>query len=253
MRSAGKVTNYHNIDNIEAHYAARQQQASKIIAILKDYCGPDLGRLHALEIGCSEGGITLPLADVFGEVCGIDVNIAAVQKAASQPHPVNVSFLMVDRVYPLPAGRFDVVICTQVYEHALDQAELVKEIWRLLRPGGVCFFSGPNRLALVEPHYWLPFLSWLPRPMADAYMRLTRRGPDFDIYALTYWQLKRLLRSFTIVDYTRKIIKEPERYALDPRYRKNPLVRLPSFILVILTPFLPNYNWILVKPEGKQA
>jgi SAM-dependent methyltransferase len=253
MHSAYKTTNYHNIDNIEERYASRSQQASKIIAILKDFCGPDLGHLQALEIGCSRGGITLPLAEVFGPVCGIDVDKEAVSKAAGQPHPTSVSYLMVDKTYPLRSERFDVVVCTQVYEHTLDQPRLAQEIWRLLRPGGVCFFSGPNRLTLVEPHYWLPFLSWLPRPLANAYMRLVRRGPVYDAYPLTFWQLKRLLQRFKIIDYTFKIIKEPERFALDSRYQKNPLVRrLPAFLQVLLTPFLPNYNWILVKPEEKQ-
>jgi len=249
MKTAGKIAKYHNVADLEAHYATRDQQAAKIIAILQDYLGNELSNLAAVEIGCSGGGITLPLAKVFGSVIGIDVDSAVVQKAASQPHPANVHYLIVGPAYSLKSESFDVVVCTQVYEHTARQADLVNEIWRLLRPGGTCFFSGPNRLALVEPHYWLPFLSWLPHRIADAYMRLARRGPAYDIYPHSYWQLKRLLNRFKIVDYNLRILKEPDRFALDARYRSSIIVRrAPAGLFGLFGPFMPNFNWILCKP-----
>ncbi len=248
---ASQASRYHNIKDVESRYASRAQQAAKIIAILKDFCGPRLDHLRALEIGCASGGITLPLAGVFGSVCGIDVDADAVQKAAGQPHPANISYLVVDRIYALQSESFDVAVCTQVYEHTQDQPDLAAEIWRLLRPNGTCFFSGPNRLALVEAHYWLPFLSWLPRPLANAYMRLARRGPAYNIYPLSYWQLKRLFRRFKIVDYTLRILQQPERFAIERRFNNSSFFRrLPLAWLALLTPFLINYNWILVKQEN---
>ena len=40
--------------------------------------------------------------------------------------------------------------------------------------------SAGNRWAVMEPHYRLPFLSWLPRGVAHTYLRLTRRGTSYE-------------------------------------------------------------------------
>ena len=42
---------------------------------------------------------------------------------------------------PFPDGRFDAVICTQALEHVLDPARAVREMHRVLAPGGVLMLS----------------------------------------------------------------------------------------------------------------
>ena len=126
---------------------------------------------------------------------------------------------------------------------------LADEVWRVLRPGGVCFFSGPNRLALMEEHYWLPLLSWLPRPAAHLYMRAFKRGRWYDAYPRFYWQIRSLWRAFTIHDYTLPMLREPERFAVDRRFGKIAWIgRLPARLLGSLAFLVPNFNWVLVKP-----
>jgi SAM-dependent methyltransferase len=44
---------------------------------------------------------------------------------------------------PVEDGRFDAVIFTQVMEHLPDPAAVVKELHRVLKPGGRLFYSGP--------------------------------------------------------------------------------------------------------------
>jgi hypothetical protein len=48
----------------------------------------------------------------------------------------------------------------------------------------------------VEAHYGLPFLAYLPVPLANRYLRATGRGTDYTdaSYAPTYRRLVRLLR-----------------------------------------------------------
>ncbi len=64
--------------------------------------------------------------------------------------------------FPLEDESCDLVICAQVYEHVPDDRRLAEEVYRVLKPGGVVFFSGPNWLFPIEGHYHLPFLHWLP-------------------------------------------------------------------------------------------
>ncbi len=42
---------------------------------------------------------------------------------------------------PVPDGSYDLVLCTQVLEHALDPAKAVAELWRVTAPGGRVLLS----------------------------------------------------------------------------------------------------------------
>ena len=54
------------------------------------------------------------------------------------------------------------------------------EIGRVLRPGGACLTSAPNRFAFRDAHYHLPGINWLPRPWAEAIIRRAGHGKEQD-------------------------------------------------------------------------
>ena len=91
---------------------------------------------------------------------------------------------------------------------------LLEEIHRVLRPG-ICYFAAGNRLAVREPHYGLLFLSYLPRTAADAYLRWSRKGSVYYETHRTVWGLRRLVRRFTVIDYTPRLIETPSLFGLN--------------------------------------
>jgi SAM-dependent methyltransferase len=97
---------------------------------------------------------------------------------------------------PFEDDRFDVVVSNHTIEHVggLD-AQLVhlREIARVLRPGGVGYLATPTRWAPVEPHFKVPLLSWLPPGARDRALRLSRRGSVYDISPRTRPELLRLV------------------------------------------------------------
>lgn len=98
---------------------------------------------------------------------------------------------------PFADASFDVVLSNHVIEHVGGEAEQrlhLQEARRVLRPGGTLYLAAPNRWSLVEPHYRLPFLSWLPAALANAYVRAAGRGQWYDCRPLGPLQLARLLR-----------------------------------------------------------
>ena len=98
---------------------------------------------------------------------------------------------------PFADATCDVVVSNHVIEHVGDRDEQrrhLAEARRVLRPGGVLYLAVPNRWSLVEPHYRLPFLSWLPAPLANAYVRATGRGDWYDCRPLGPLQVRSLLR-----------------------------------------------------------
>ena len=83
-----------------------------------------------------------------------------------------------------------------VIEHVGDaqaQARHLAEIRRVMKPDGVGYLAVPNRWMLVEPHFRLPFLSWLPMPLSHAYVRAAGKGSHYDCRPLTRGGLERLL------------------------------------------------------------
>jgi len=230
----------------------RTRKAGKISSILQDFCDGELMSYTCLDFGCGRGVISAHLAKIFKLVIGIDLEIAAIRIAENlKPQKSESPYYIFGNGYTLPFtdGTFDVVICAQVYEHMTDPQEMVNEIARVLKPGGFCFFSGPNRLAIMEEHYWLPFLSWLPHKIATFYMKIMKRGNVYDVYSLTYWQLNRIWSDFKIIDYSLKLLREPHDFSVEERVEKYSFIRfLPNWLLKALRPYYPNYNWIVIKP-----
>ncbi len=94
-----------------------------------------------LDVGCGPGNITMDLAALVapGRVIGIDAAADAID-AANQVNtqPEQVSFAIGD-VYALdaPDATFDVVHAHQVLQHLTRPVDALREMRRVLRPGGV--------------------------------------------------------------------------------------------------------------------
>jgi 2-polyprenyl-3-methyl-5-hydroxy-6-metoxy-1,4-benzoquinol methylase len=90
---------------------------------------------------------------------------------------------------------FDLVVLDNVFEHLPNQPLALQKITRSLRPGGALLLIVPNKLWPLEVHYGLPFLSYLPLPLANWYLRVTGRGADYTdaSYAPTFRGLNHLL------------------------------------------------------------
>ena len=76
---------------------------------------------------------------------------------------------------PFRDGTFDLVTLISVYEHLGDRTRresMLREILRVLRPGGVLVGQMPNMNFPVEIHSKLPLVQFLPRSMALPYYRL---------------------------------------------------------------------------------
>jgi len=54
---------------------------------------------------------------------------------------------------PFPAASFDMVVCTQVIEHSPEPGQLVREIARVIEPGGHLLLTGPMTWPLHEEPY----------------------------------------------------------------------------------------------------
>ncbi len=96
-------------------------------------------------------------------------------------------------------SSFDIIVFNHVIEHVGDQSaqrKILAEIARVLAPDGQLYLAVPNKWALVEPHFRLPLLGALPRTLADALVRLSRKGDHYDCYPLSQSELVSLISEF---------------------------------------------------------
>ena len=76
------------------------------------------------------------------------------EKVREQPAGVPTGTILRADLEHLPYGpsSFDVVFLNEVLEHVPDERRALREVWRVLRPGGTVIILSPNRLFPFETH-----------------------------------------------------------------------------------------------------
>lgn len=228
----------------------KQAKVEKLIAILLDArLISDESKRLALDIGCSRGFFTNALAPYFMDVVGADIDTHALRIAKTERKQNHVHFIVGDSMcLPFEENSVDLVVCNHVYEHVPNAEQLFSEIYRVLKDKGVCYFGAASRFTVIEPHYHLPLLSWLPKPLAHRYMRATHKGDYYYENLRTYGGIKKLISNFEILDYTLRVISHPDRFnARDLIPRGGLLEKVPLYFWKAFYRLLPSYILLLRK------
>ena len=223
---------------------SRLQKARKLEAILDSHRPQGFDDAVCLDLGCSSGIVSGRLAGRFKRLIGLEIDSSALA-AIIEDDRRSAQFVRGDAMqFPVRDGSIDVIVCAQVYEHVPDDRPLFAEMKRALKSDGLILFTGPNRLFPVEPHYFLPFLHWLPQRWANRYLRLLGRGDTYYERSRSYWSLRRALSGFRSFDVTHEVVGTR---AGESGAAGRLLARVPRRVWWGLAPFLPNFNWILEK------
>jgi len=245
------------IDSIESKInsiiESRAQKAKKILTVLQDFnSGESLKDAICLDVGCSIGAISNYFSKKARFVLASDIDKGAIEFANSKFRNGNDSLLfMLSDASNIGAkdNSIDILISNGVFAQLPYQEKHIEEIERVLKEDGICYFSAINKLRIIEPNFRIPFLSWLPKGVADAYIRVTKRGKEYHERPWTCWAMKKMLKKYFIVeDYGAKIIKEPKRYhAIDTVPENGMLTKIPSPILEKMSFLFPLCIFILRK------
>jgi len=123
----------------------RSQKFKKILSILQHFRFSTTS-LQCLDIGFSGRIITSLLGEHFLTAIGIDINQEALQYARSHSSSSNVHFWVPDSMaLPFKDNTMEVIICNRVYEHVPDAKRMMREIYRVLKKEGFCYFSAGNK------------------------------------------------------------------------------------------------------------
>jgi len=144
--------------------------------------------LEVLDVGCGGGILSEGMARHGARVLGIDLGEAHLRVAELHTLETGVEvdyrLISVEALADERPAAFDRVTCMELLEHVPGPAAVVRACGRLVRPGGLVFFSTLNRnlksyaLAIVAAEY---VLGMLPRGTHD-YGRFIRPS-ELDAWA----------------------------------------------------------------------
>lgn len=168
----------------------------------------DLGLLKGewLDCGCADGGYTVAMVDLGAErAVGVDALEERIAQAREreQARPAARFLHAPAEALPFTESSFDGVLLNEVLEHVTDEVQTLREIHRVLRPGGHLVVMSPNRWFPFEGHgmhigqhqvgFPVPLLPWLPSKIGQRFM-----------HARNYWphELRDLVCNEGFVIYT---------------------------------------------------
>lgn len=120
-----------NIFQFNAYVVSRYHQVLMLIPNKKDQ--------KILDIGCGDGVLLSQIK--AGQLYGVDLDQSSLDYAAFQ---VKAKFIKAPaEKLPFKNNFFDVVIATEIIEHLSRPQLMLREIYRVLQPGGRAIISTP--------------------------------------------------------------------------------------------------------------
>lgn len=139
---SGEFTLFKNsyLDDIDENY----------MAPLFDEIMKDVRPTAVLDAGCGNGLFGRYFKEKTGcRLVGVDASPYALEEARRAGYDeVHLCADLGVTPLPFPDASFDFALCKDVLEHLLMPAELLKELRRVLRPGGMLLCHVPNHFTL---------------------------------------------------------------------------------------------------------
>lgn len=123
-------------------------------------------KLEILEVGSAQGRALIGLVEEGHEVYGVEPYLPAIAIAMELTREIGVEVdIRQGRAENIPfeSGKFDLVLAFAVMEHVEDLDMALGEIFRVLKPGGVFWFSSASSMCPIQNEIkGFPLFGWYP-------------------------------------------------------------------------------------------
>lgn len=127
----------------------RVQFICQHIAEHETFASEGLFNKQVIDIGCGGGILTESLAKLGANMTGVDMGTEPLNIAKLHALEANLSInyqkmTVEDKAQQCPE-QFDVVTCMEMLEHVPDPESVIRSCAKLVKPGGLVFFSTLNK------------------------------------------------------------------------------------------------------------
>ena len=107
-----------------------------------------------LEIGCGEGYGISELVKFSEKYIGVDKFDTSISEEIKKNNDIVFHKMEIPPLLNIEANSIDFVVTFQVIEHIQDDHYFLKEIFRVLKPGGKLLLTTPNKLMSLSRNPW---------------------------------------------------------------------------------------------------
>ncbi|MEO5979012.1 MAG: class I SAM-dependent methyltransferase [Chryseolinea sp.] len=199
------------------------QRLFKAYVVATEYVNGDL-----LEIGCGEGRGVSTMINLAKSFTAVDKIESALEVLRPKYPLATFKSMNIPPLTGLEENAYDSIVSFQVIEHIQDDALFLKEIHRVLKPGGVALLTTPNRSMSLSRNPW-HIREYLPKELIDLAAKI------FPVV-----QMKGITGNSKVMNYYAKNKKSVEKITrfdvLNLQYR------LPASVLRIPYEILNRWN-----------
>lgn len=133
---------------------------------------------HVFDAGCGHGNYLIDeMLDLWGTRLGMDIGE---EQTVGNTSVQGIIYGNLERI-PIPDNSFDVVTSLWVFEHLRKPKNVMKEMHRILKPGGLLVFATPNKKSLQ-----VRFKKHLPNKMAIRLIKRIYGREEQDVFPAYY-------------------------------------------------------------------
>lgn len=131
-----------NTESCRSHRHVFNRAVERTLGIL------GTGAKRILDFGCNTGAAAKRFSKAGHQVTGVDISSSAIEVSKIEVPRAKFIVLESENQLPFVDGSFDVCFASEVIEHVFDVRGCIREIYRILSPGGLFLITVPY-------HGWL--------------------------------------------------------------------------------------------------
>lgn len=141
----------------------------RYLEIVRDRLGLPPERMRVLDYGCGDGEGVLALRRLGYQAFGAERWAEGLERARARLTAAGFagaevfSFVDDNGATAFADGQFHFIVSQEVFEHVADLDVVAGELSRVTAPGGFGLHIYPPRRRVQEPHFFMPFVHWLPK------------------------------------------------------------------------------------------